>query len=83
MRRVALALAVLLLAAEAATAGPLLDRIRGRRAGVCGPCVPARPALPQAMPGPAVTYSYVPRPVGQYPVIVGGCPNGQCPTPRR
>jgi hypothetical protein len=67
VRLIALASLALALGASDATAGPLLSRLRARRAAPCETCRPATPA-PAFRPVVAASHS-----------APSACPGGACP----
>lgn len=81
--RLLLVCLVLAVVATDASAGPILKRLRERRAdrqgSTCGPCQ-SGPALPDPGLSPAPN---VFRAIPSASVPAAGCANGQCPTPQR
>ena len=76
MKRFAIALCLSLFAASVADAGPILDRIKERRAArSCNTCAPAKPVASQVASNVKPAVYTLPS------SSVGGCVGGQCPAP--
>lgn len=80
MKRLIIALAVMALVTSDVTAGPILNRLRERRAahGTCSTGCSAAPSS-AAKPVQVATVSGI-RTAG-YTLTSGGCANGSCATP--